>query len=168
MPQSLDYTKHYSSLADEDLGRLSQDVQSLTPDARMALKAEMERRQLSAESIDWTAQPTTATAAEPVSGSSGGFRRFLRNFLIFAACDVAYVLIVGGVASMVNGIDIEALATSLTTTLLKLSVALALITTWRPSLKPKTIWIIGAAGPAIAIVFLLILGHVRQTMNAGQ
>ena len=38
------YALHYSSLPDEDLERLSGDVQSLMPDARMALKAEMERR----------------------------------------------------------------------------------------------------------------------------
>jgi len=62
MIQNLEsYARYYSSLTDEDLGRLSQDVQSLVPDARTALKAEMERRQLSIPSVEWSALPVAAT-----------------------------------------------------------------------------------------------------------
>ena len=58
MIQSLeDYVRHYSLSSDEDLSRLSLDVQSLVPEAREALRLEMERRSLPVEAIDWTVQP---------------------------------------------------------------------------------------------------------------
>ncbi len=161
MIQNLEsYARYYSSLTDEDLGRLSQDVQSLVPDARTALKAEMERRQLSIASVEWSAQPA---ATEPRKTFGEGFWRFLRNFLIFAGCDAAYVLIVGTLALMVKGIDFEAVIRTLTTALLKFSVALGLITSWR-NFKIKTLWIIGIVAPAVLLIAVLFFGlHHRKT-----
>ena len=58
MPQlPEDYTQLYSLSPDEDLSRLSLEVESLVPEAREALRLEMERRSLPVEAIDWTAQP---------------------------------------------------------------------------------------------------------------
>jgi hypothetical protein len=68
MIQSLeDYVRHYSLSSDEDLSRLSLDVQSLVPEAREALRLEMERRSLPVEAIDWTAQPPAPPAMLPYS-----------------------------------------------------------------------------------------------------
>ena len=51
------YAHHYASLSEDDLQRLTLDVKSLVPEARVALRREMERRHLQADRIDWTAQP---------------------------------------------------------------------------------------------------------------
>ena len=134
------YAQHYSSLPDDELLRLSQDVQSLMPDARTALRAEMERRNLSVTSVEWTAQPSISNEAIPekTRSSSVGFGRFIRNFLILVACDVVYLVIIGGLLSSVHGIDTEAVAAGLTKALLELSVALAVIIAWRPlKLRPS-------------------------------
>jgi hypothetical protein len=53
MPKSPDdYAQIYSLSSEEDLSRLSLDVQSLVPEAREALLLEMERRCLPVEAID--------------------------------------------------------------------------------------------------------------------
>jgi hypothetical protein len=44
-------------MPDEDIERLALDVKSLTPEAKEALRIEMDRRQLQTSSIDWAARP---------------------------------------------------------------------------------------------------------------
>jgi hypothetical protein len=158
--------ERYAAMSDDHLQRLALDVKSLLPEAREALRSEMERRHLPmGASIDWSAQCADGKPApEKTQTSSGGFRRFARNFLIFAGCNSVYLLIIGGLTSTVHGIDIEVFAASLTKALLELSVALALITAWR-QLKLRTLLIIGVLVPPIALVLLIILGHIRQTMR---
>jgi hypothetical protein len=163
MPKHLEnYANHYAAMSDDDLVRLSLDVQSLVPQARTALKVEMERRQVAVDSVDWSAQPSAA--APESKETSGAFLRFLRNFLICVACAVVYLIIAAGLFSVVPGIDIERAAGSLTTALLKLSVVLAILTTWR-RLRLKTVWIVGLAGPAALVLLLLFIGLFRRTMG---
>ena len=52
-----DYSKHYAAASDDDLLRLADDVVSLLPRAREALRAEMGNRGLPVEKVDWNAQP---------------------------------------------------------------------------------------------------------------
>jgi hypothetical protein len=62
------FVEHYASLPQEDLHRLSLDVQSLTPQAREALRQEMRRRQISTEAVDWTAQPEQVSDLQRIGG----------------------------------------------------------------------------------------------------
>ena len=55
-------------MSDNDLVRLSLDVQSLMPDARIALRTEMERRQFPVKSIDWASQPQPLQYGQNVRG----------------------------------------------------------------------------------------------------
>lgn len=50
------FAKHYAGASDEELIRWSDDVLSLMPDARKALRLEMKRRGIPDENVDWTAQ----------------------------------------------------------------------------------------------------------------
>jgi len=136
----------------EDIERLAQDIKSLTPEAKMALRSEMQQRQLPTQALDWTAQP------EPQKEkSSGVFRVFLRNFGIFLIFDVLYIIVIGGILSAVNGIDAERLGAAMTTVLLNLSLLAAILTSKFFAPKTlRTIWIIGAfIPPCIFILFLL-------------
>lgn len=62
-----DYAHQYSSLTDEELRRLSEDLVSLLPTARSALRAEMERRHLPSDGIDWALKLPYGTSPQPYS-----------------------------------------------------------------------------------------------------
>jgi hypothetical protein len=66
-----DYARYYSSLSDEDLQRLSQDVGSLVQDARRALKGEMVRRHIDVSTVAWAAIPQL-TGSSSSSWAGGG------------------------------------------------------------------------------------------------
>jgi sterol desaturase/sphingolipid hydroxylase (fatty acid hydroxylase superfamily) len=51
-----DLAKNYASMPVEDIEQLALDAKSLTPEARATLRLEMERRQLSTQSLDATPQ----------------------------------------------------------------------------------------------------------------
>jgi hypothetical protein len=53
------FAERYAAMPEFELERLSLDVESLVPQAREALRQEMERRSLVVESIDWAAQQPT-------------------------------------------------------------------------------------------------------------
>ena len=53
------FAERYAAMPEVELERLSLDVESLVPDAREALRQEMERRSLAVESVEWTAQPVS-------------------------------------------------------------------------------------------------------------
>ncbi len=55
------FAEHYASLHDDDLYRLCTDTGSLLPEARQALKLELEHRGLPISAIDWNAQPIPKT-----------------------------------------------------------------------------------------------------------
>jgi hypothetical protein len=156
------FAERYAAMPEVELERLSLDVESLVPEAREALRLELERRNIPAESIDWTAQPVIQAA--PADGS--GFRRFTRNLGIFAACDLGYLIAAILVVANVNGVDSKAFAGSLTDSLLHLSFGLAVVTA-NPILIPKrfvpqttkTLFIVGAASPPIAFLPIGIVGH---------
>lgn len=162
-PGSTDaYGSYYSAKSDDDLLRLAADIASLVPNAREALRMEMERRRLSVEGLDWSAQPNIA---QPDLADSGGkFRRILRNFLIFLACDAVYFLLIVGVASIMPGVDFVSLSAGLTETFLRLSLLLAVLTAF-PVLIPKrlvpreykTLWIVGIVAPPGAALLLLVV-----------
>jgi hypothetical protein len=147
------YAKNFSSMPEDDLKRLSLDIKSLTPEAREALRLEMEHRNLSTDDLDWAAQPEP----EKVEKSNGRFRILFRNIGIFLLCDVLYLAVIGIVISNVNGIDVEKLSAALTKAFLNLSVLLAILTSiFFVPMKIKTVWIIGAFIPFCAfMVFLL-------------
>lgn len=66
MIQSPDgYAQHYSLRPDEDLSRLSLDMLSLVPEAREALRLEMERRGLTLRVIEVTEEPEKHMDGEP-------------------------------------------------------------------------------------------------------
>lgn len=52
-----DFASHYASLPDDDLLRLTADVANLRPEAREALSAETQKRNLLVDTVDWSAQP---------------------------------------------------------------------------------------------------------------
>lgn len=56
-----EFTGSYSSMCDEDLTRLTRDLQSLLPHAREALRQEIERRHIQVGAIDWAAYPAPAS-----------------------------------------------------------------------------------------------------------
>jgi hypothetical protein len=146
------YAKTYSSMLDDDLQRLSLDIKSLTPEARSALRLEMEVRHLPIDGLDWAAQPEP----QKVEDSSGGLGLFLRNLGIFILCDAVYGIVIGILLSNVNGIDSEKLGGILATFLLNLSMLLAFLTSkYFVPRKVRTVWIIGAIVPPC--VFLLVL-----------
>lgn len=157
-------------MGDDDLARLSGDIASLVPNARDALRLEMQRRGLSVEGLDWDAQPLP----EKVEESGGGIRRFFRNFFIFLACDLVYLLLVVGVASEVPGLDFVLLVQGLTNAFLRFSLVLAVLTA-NPILIPtrfapqriKTLWVVGAVAPLsagllLAVVVALHLGSLIE------
>jgi hypothetical protein len=112
----------------------------------------MERRQLPTEALDWAAQP------EPLKEESlGAFRLFLRNFGIFFACDVLYIVVIGSILSNVHSIDAGKLGGAMTKAFLNLSLLAAIITSkfFVPK-KLKTVWIIGAFAPPCAFMLFLL------------
>jgi hypothetical protein len=155
------YSKRYSGLSNEDIVRLTADVANLVPNARAALRLELQRRGMG-DSVDWMAQPVTAPVVR--KESSGMFRRLIRNFLIFIACDIPYLVVVGFLFSVVRGIDVWAATAALTKALLNCSAVLAMLATWR-TFRLKTIWIIGIAGPAVLILFSLFYGLLHRTIS---
>jgi hypothetical protein len=52
-----DFASHYASLPDDELLRLTADVANLRPEAREALRAETQTRNLPCVTVDWNAQP---------------------------------------------------------------------------------------------------------------
>jgi hypothetical protein len=54
-----DFARHYAASSDEALLRWADDVVNLVPAARTALLAEMQRRQLVVENVEWEAAPPT-------------------------------------------------------------------------------------------------------------
>lgn len=52
----------FAATSESDLQRQALEVKSLTPVAREALRLEMERRHLSAKSINWKAHPCRSCA----------------------------------------------------------------------------------------------------------
>lgn len=147
-----DLASNYGSMPVEDIERLALDVKSLTPEARVALRLEMERRDLPTQTLDWTAQPDP-----PEKKSSGAFRLFLRNFGIFVVCDLLYIVVVGGILSNINGVDVEKLGAAMATFSLNLSLFAAILTSrfFVPK-RLRTVWIIGASAPPCAFVLLLL------------
>jgi hypothetical protein len=162
-----DYAKRPSLSSDQDLSRLSADVESLVPEAREALRLELERRNIPVESIDWTAQPVIQAAP---SDGAAGFGRFVRNLVIFAACDLGYIVVAGVIVAKVNGTDVEKFTASLTDFLIHLSFGLAIVTA-NPILIPrrfvpqttKTLFIVGAAAPPIAFLLIITLWLLHLT-----
>ena len=59
------FADYYARMPDEDLQRLALDVPSLVPEARSALRSEMERRQIADALIDWQPQPVLEEITEP-------------------------------------------------------------------------------------------------------
>ena len=149
------YAKHYASLSNEDLQRLVLDLRSLVPDARDALRMELEKRQISAETLDWTTQPLLPEA----KGSSAVLLRFLRNFAIFVVFDVLYIVGAGVLLSSAGALDSERFARTLIITLLNLSVLTAFLTSkvFVPE-RLRTVLFIGLALPA-GVIFALVLFH---------
>ncbi len=148
MPTQESFAAYYAAMDEDDLLRLSSDVVSLVPEARTALRSEMEGRGLSTEGIDWNAQ-LAPTRAE------GTLDRFIRNILIFGACDLLYIIAAGLVAANTSGVDYEKVIGSVTGGLFSLSIALATVTTKsRIPESKKTIWIIGLVVPLFLFLFV--------------
>jgi hypothetical protein len=147
------FAEHYASLPEEDISRLSLEMQSLTPEAQDALRLEMERRQIPAVIV----QQKSQAAVPVVEKSSGALRRFGRNFFIFIACDAVYFVIVALLVARVQGVDIEQVSASMTKMFLNLSLLLALVTSkfFVPK-RLKTVWFIGAATPLVALLFVML------------
>jgi hypothetical protein len=71
-----EFTERYSSMCDEDLIRLTSDLQSLVPNAREALRQETERRHLQIETVDWAAHP-----APPSGRATQAMARYRDGYL---------------------------------------------------------------------------------------
>jgi hypothetical protein len=61
----IDLAKNYAAMSIEDIERLALDAKSLTPEAKVILRLEMERRQLPTECLDLTDSTTEASQAKP-------------------------------------------------------------------------------------------------------
>ncbi len=92
------FADYYARMPDEDLQRLALDVQSLVPDARDALRSEMERRQIADASIDWQPQPVLeeipdpharSRALEEIPDPVAQSRALTRNLTIFFIVECA-------------------------------------------------------------------------------
>jgi hypothetical protein len=142
------FAEHYAAMSEDDIQRLSLDVKSLAPEARTALRLEMESRRLSAENVDWNAHPSSPPSPKTGTKSNTVFALFFRNFLIFIICDVVYIAVLVPLLSTVHGVDMEALGAGMSLASLNSSLLLAFLTTrfFAPK-KLKTIWIIGLAVP---------------------
>lgn len=81
-----DFATYYASLPDDDLLRLTADIANLLPQAREALKAETERRNLSTAALDWGAQPLAPLGIPPYSwGKFQGWFSLISGVLAFFA-----------------------------------------------------------------------------------
>ena len=164
------FAETYASMADDDLVRLSNDIASLLPAAREALSLEMQRREIPVDGLDWSTQPPTEEVEKP----KRLFRKFLRNFLVFIACDLVYLILVLGVTSLLSSVDFISLVQGITAASLRLSLILA-IWTVDPILLPKrfapqkvkTLWIIGFVAPPVAGLLLgtVVLLHLGQALD---
>jgi hypothetical protein len=161
MNNAQSFVENYASMPDDALQRLSLDAASLVPDARIALRMEMERRKFPVDEIDWEAQPVTEKS-EP---RDRAFSSFVRNIIVFVICDLAYLVLLGALISMVQGIDIEQFAENMTRALLSISVALALLTA-KPFLIPrryvpqklKAVIILGLVAPPGGLLLITVTG----------
>lgn len=148
-----EFARNYAAMSVEDIERLALDIKSLVPEARAALRLEMQRRQLPTSTLDWTAQPEPHRVQ-----TSGALRLFFRNFGIFFVCDVLYVVLLAGILSAVKSVDAEKLGTTMATAFLNISFLAAILTS--KFFVPKTlraIWILGAFTPPCAFMLFLIL-----------
>jgi len=92
-----EFTERYSSMSDEDLIRLTSDLQSLVPSAREALRQEIERRHLQVEAIDWAAYPVppSGRAAQAMARYWDGYLH-ARTIDGFGGVVKIVALVVGG------------------------------------------------------------------------
>jgi hypothetical protein len=144
------FAEHYSSLPDDDLQRISLDVQSLVPQAREALRTEFERRHLQAETIDWAAQ----SIPEKPEKSDGTVQRFFRNLLIFFVCGLVDCMVIATLLSIVPRIDMEQVGEGMADFVLGNSILLSFVTArYLIPKRIKIVWVIGIVEPPC--VFLL-------------
>lgn len=148
------YGQHYAEASDEDLMRLASQVWSLVPEARQELRMEMERRKLPIGAIDWEAQPPKHVA------KSGTGRRILRNLALFIVCSLIWLAVISVLASQVRGLDTKEFGGSMADVFLRASLALAVITGWRP-LKRKTLLAIAMLWPIVAIPLFLLISLIH-------
>jgi len=84
-PAVNDLARHYASLPVEDIERLALDASSLTPEAKVTLRLEMERRQLPSELLD-SATPQgvlkSISWAEDWKNTGNGARVVLITFAV--------------------------------------------------------------------------------------
>jgi hypothetical protein len=151
---------YYVTLNDDELFHLAGDITSLLPNARLALRKEMEFRGLSTQEIDWTAM----LVDPPPQASGGTLRRFFHHLFVFAVCDIAYFVLVMFVATLREGVDVDKLTKSLIDLFAHLSFGLAVITS-QASLLPKSllplndrrIWNVGVIAPPGAFLLILLV-----------
>lgn len=76
------FSEHYASLPQVELDRICLDIKNLVPEARTALRLELERRHLSVKTIDWTAHPPRPKP-RPVNpglvGDAAGEHRYIER-----------------------------------------------------------------------------------------
>ena len=155
------FAERFAGMSEDDLQRGAAGVANLVPEARTALRLEMERRDLPTDGIDWTEQPQPAPDEPPKS--SGSFRRFAKHLGIYIACDLVYIVVLGfGMAAAGMGDRYtEPFLTLMIDSYWKAAIALAVVTSkWIIPKKIKTVWIIGAIGPAVLI--LLMFGYAAM------
>jgi hypothetical protein len=96
--QAKAFADHYAGLPDEDLQRLSLDVQSLLPEARQALHAEMERRHIAAASINWQPPPAPEAGDQPATRDEERAmdkRALTRNLILFYGFEILCLVMFG-------------------------------------------------------------------------
>jgi hypothetical protein len=74
--------KMYAEMSESDLRRLAEDVKNLTPEAKTALRAEFERRNLGVGSINWgtdTARPRPRRTATLIGDAAGEYLKMERG-----------------------------------------------------------------------------------------
>jgi hypothetical protein len=62
-----DFASYYASLPEDDLLRITADVANLLPEARKALKAEVEKRNLALATVEWSALPPASQSTSSYS-----------------------------------------------------------------------------------------------------
>jgi len=84
------YADYYAGIRDEEIERLSLDVQSLVPEAREALRREMERRQIVDASMGGQAQAPREEVPDPRAQAE----IFARKLTIFFLGEVVALAII--------------------------------------------------------------------------
>jgi hypothetical protein len=152
--KATDFAETYRATSDADLTRLADKEDSLVPEAREALQAEIQRRSTAAEQAGKTEEPPLdEQVPEKQSGFTDWLGRFGLSFVIYIACWALESVIFLAIATRTPGVDQEKLTAAITGLALRASLVMGILTA---RFRFRTMLLFGVVIPLAFFAFIML------------